>query len=284
MLSSMKTTLANYTFNRDADLIGIGSTAHVFMGSHAEKQGHFALKIAIQPHVTFDTEVNALQTMEGNPGFVQVFEHEPDYYVSTLTGPDVESLMQYFGDKGRKLKRFVVLDAILQLVDRVRALHDKGFVHRDIKPDNMAMGFNSLQLMLLDMGNVVRYRDANGDHIVDTEQDIVVGTERYCSVRCHQKRTPSRGDDMVSIAYTAIYMRDGSLPWQGAGLPPNATTIDRMHAKERYAETCDAATRALLTHAASIGFACEPNYDEFIGLVKNAVPIPSDEDPDGSWW
>lgn len=42
----------------------------------------------------------------------------------------------------------------LQLIDRIEALHKIGYIHRDIKPDNMAVGMKDKNktIYLIDFG------------------------------------------------------------------------------------------------------------------------------------
>ena len=42
--------------------------------------------------------------------------------------------------KGKKFSVKTVLMIGLQVIDRIEALHTIGYVHRDIKPDNLAIG------------------------------------------------------------------------------------------------------------------------------------------------
>lgn len=37
----------------------------------------------------------------------------------------------------------------------------------------------------------------------------------HCSVHAHLGRTPSRRDDLESLAYTLLFLLNGRLPWQG---------------------------------------------------------------------
>ena len=48
-----------------------------------------------------------------------------------------------------------------QLMERMEYLHSKGFVHRDVKPDNFLMGLgeNSNVLHVVDMGISKRFID-----------------------------------------------------------------------------------------------------------------------------
>jgi len=59
----------------------------------------------------------------------------------------------------------------LQLIDRLKCLHEIGFLHMDLKPDNICIGSKnfssteSSQIFLIDFGISKTYLDSDGKHI-----------------------------------------------------------------------------------------------------------------------
>jgi len=104
------------------------------------------------------------------------------------------------------------------MIDIVQLLHTRGYIYRDIKPENLLMGANKRfdTVYIIDFGLSKRYKDKKtGDHIPYKENKGLVGTARYVSVNTHLGVEQSRRDDLESLGYMWIYLLNGSLPWQG---------------------------------------------------------------------
>lgn len=95
-------------------------------------------------------------------------------------------------------------------------MHSRGFLHRDVKPDNFLMGVGSCcnQVNCIDFGLAKRYRTSKLPHIPYRDDKHLTGTARYASLSTHLGIEQSRRDDLESLGYVLLYFLRGSLPWQ----------------------------------------------------------------------
>ena len=135
--------------------------------------------------------------------------------VLQLLGKNLEQLFLLSGKKF-SMKTTCVLG--IQMLDRIKFVHENLHIHRDIKPDNFAMGINENEnkVFLLDFGLAKKFikKNKNLQTIVRNHKHIT-GSARYCSINTHEGKEQSRSDDLESIGYILIYFLKGILPWQG---------------------------------------------------------------------
>jgi casein kinase 1/casein kinase 1 epsilon len=74
-----------------------------------------------------------------------------------------------------------------QMVNRIFQIHDKKFLHRDIKPDNFSMGVRETRdkVFIFDLGLSKRFILRDGQHIPYREGKELTGTARYASITTH---------------------------------------------------------------------------------------------------
>ena len=89
------------------------------------------------------------------------------------------------------LVRFTMKTVLMladQMIGRIEYVHNKNFIHRDIKPDNFLMGIgrHCNKIFLIDFGLAKKYRDnRTRQHIPYREDKNLTGTARYASINAH---------------------------------------------------------------------------------------------------
>lgn len=142
-------------------------------------------------------------------------DNEVIYMVTELLGPSLEDLFNLCGCKF-SLKTTLML--FYQLLERMQYMHEKNYIHRDIKPDNILMGLGdkSNVVHMIDFGLTRLVIDPKtGKHIPFVSGKNLIGTCRYVSVNSHMGFELSRRDDLITLGYVIINLFKGGLPWQG---------------------------------------------------------------------
>ena len=200
--------------------LGAGAFGEIYSGIDVDSGDAVAVKLermdAEYPQLIYEARVyNKLSSKHGVP---RVFHtgQEGNYNVMVMQrlGPNLETL---FNQCNRRFSLQTVLllgDKMLHLIEQV---HDGGFLHRDIKPDNFVIGStgDTNQIYIIDFGLSKCYiNPETNEHIKFRTDKHLTGTARYASVNNHKGREQSRRDDLESLGYVLIYFLKGVLPWQ----------------------------------------------------------------------
>ncbi|KAI4984091.1 hypothetical protein ZWY2020_040944 [Hordeum vulgare] len=218
--------------------IGSGSFGEIYLATHVDTYEIVAVKIenskTNHPQLLYEAKLyNALQ---GGTGIANIkwcgIDGEENVLVIDLLGPSLEDLFVYCG---RRFSLKTVLMLADQMITRIEFLHSKGYLHRDIKPDNFLMGLGrkANQVYIIDFGLAKRYRDSTTNrHIPYRENKNLTGTARYASCNTHLGIEQSRRDDLESIGYVLLYFLRGSLPWQGLKAATKKQKYDKISEKK----------------------------------------------------
>lgn len=201
--------------------IGSGSFGDIYLGINITNGEEVAVKLeshkARHPQLLYESKLYKI--LQGGVGIPHIrwFGQEKDYnvLVMDLLGPSLEDLFNFCS---RRFTMKTVLMLADQMIGRIEYVHNKNFIHRDIKPDNFLMGIgrHCNKVFIIDFGLAKKYRDhRTGQHIPYREDKNLTGTARYASINAHLGIEQGRRDDMESLGYVLMYFNRTSLPWQG---------------------------------------------------------------------
>jgi serine/threonine protein kinase len=261
------TTINKYTITR---YINSGSFGNVFEAVHKISGDKVALKIPIKtterdglPSILSEARIyKQISNPERGIANMKIIKNkEQKIIVMDLLGSSLESLLHTHKKFGMK----TIILLAMSMIDIMKHIHSCGYIHRDIKPDNFAIGYDSpSKLYCIDFGLSKKYLKKNGNHVDFSDKKRFCGTARYASIAAHTNKEQSRKDDLESIAYILIYMYKGKLPWQG---------IKHKEKKERYRLIGEKKQEVTVEEL------CEGMSKEFVVFLKYVRNLDFDEKP-----
>lgn len=254
--------------------LGSGSFGDIHQGTTLATDEQVAVKLEKRKtkHPQLHIEAKFLSMLHGGIGIPQILwtgqEGDFNVLVMQLLGPSLEDLFNFCG---RKFSMKTVLLLADQLISRIEYVHFKGFIHRDVKPDNFLMGPGKKGnlVYIIDFGLAKRFRCPRTHlHIPYKEHKNLTGTARYASVNTHLGIEQSRRDDLESLGYVLMYFNLGSLPWQGL------RAVDK---KQKYEKICE---KKLST---SVDMLCKGYPAEFSTYLNYCRSLRFEDKPDYSY-
>ena len=126
------------------------------------------------------------------------------YIAMDLLGPSLGELHKYCECLFSLATVCMIAD---QMLDRLQFLHARGFIHRDIKPDNFVMGdsVNCGVIYMIDYGLAKRFTRENGEGTRHGAERGPVGTLKFSSMAGARGDEQTRRDDLEAVGNVLIY-------------------------------------------------------------------------------
>jgi len=195
--------------------IGSGSFGSIYKGQNIRTHEFVAIKIErisneLKLLKNESTIYYYLNDCRGIPSVKWFGKDDTNYYmVINLLGPSIQDLKFELG----VFSLMLVLKLGIKLLSLLKTIHEKGLVHRDIKPQNFLFGLDKLnEIYLIDFGFCKSYLE-NNKHISIKPTHNIIGSLNYASIMSHNRVDLSRRDDLESLGFMLLYFLIDNLPW-----------------------------------------------------------------------
>src|SRR5512143_1251379 len=214
-------------------LLARGGMAEVYLGTHTTLQRKVAVKILrsyatddrVRPLERFELEARAVAKLR-HPNIVQVFdfdsvEDQPYLVMEFIPGPPLSKYLASLHAKGGRLGLPLVNRLLSRIADALQYAHERGVIHRDVKPGNILLTSRSMQIIpgetlpldlepvLTDFG-LVRFLNASRH----TVSGLITGTPAYMSPEQAMGQATDGRTDIYSLGIVLYEMLSGKVPFE----------------------------------------------------------------------
>jgi outer membrane protein assembly factor BamB len=257
--------------------LGAGGMGRVYLGSSPGGRA-VAVKV-IHAHLARDAafvdrfrrEVAAAQAVSGGyaaPVVAAGPDDDPPWMATAyVAGPSLQEAVAETGP----LPEDAVLKLAAGLIEALRAIHDSGLVHRDLKPDNVLLADDGPRV--IDFG-IARALDGT----VLTSAGSVLGTPSFMSPEQAQGQPAGPASDVFSLGGVVYFAATGTRPF-GSGNP--SVLLYRIVHTEPDLGPLPARIRDLVASCLAKDPAERPGLASLAASLMDAVP---DDDAPVAFW
>ncbi|CAI5448876.1 unnamed protein product [Caenorhabditis angaria] len=273
------------------DQLGQGSFGAVFMVKRESDRKHFAMKcesIHVKKQIlAHEARVLIALNMLNSVHFAELVDlgklkNRFAFIVLKLVGMNLWDIRIRLPN--RKYTLNTALKIGEQTLEGIRDLHRVGFLHRDIKPPNFAIGREEDSthhiIYVLDFGLSRKICSKGVDLRSPRTTCAFRGTTRYAALAAHDMREQSRKDDIESWWYMFAEGIVSDLPWKtfkgtdrdGVKAEKKKLRDDKNAMKNLFTNFgCYDQMSAILTYLDSLSYQNIPDYDYVYNQIISAA-------------
>jgi len=262
--------------------IGEGCFGSIYKGKNIRTNEEVAIKIE-----SIDNDIKLLKNesiiyqylsnTSGIPSIKWYGKDKENYYmVINLLGKSLQEIK----NKHKIFSLKTTIQLGIKLIILLKTIHEKGLIHRDVKPDNFLFALNDFnKIYIIDFGFCRSFiNHESNKHIFMKKTNNLIGTQTYASINAHDYIELSRRDDMESLFYMLIYFCCGSLEWQNTNTTSETNNIldknefiKKMKIKmiEKPSKNIPLILIKCIKMVRLLAFEEKPNYSEYIKILES---------------
>ena len=230
-----------------------------------------------------NNEYKILSLLKNYPFFPKCYKfcNSPFGYLLIMDhlGANLGAIMSKLPNKKYSMKSTLMI--MTQCIERLKEIHEKGIIHRDMKPENLVIGYKGKEknIYLIDFGlsKLISNDKKNQNLSIIKKDKIILGTVRYISMNAHLGNEQYKKDDLESLAYIMVYFIKGELPWQNIKAKTRKekySQIYKMKKKTVPDELCEylpEEMKTFINYIINLNINKKPEYSILINLINNLM-------------
>lgn len=267
----MEPSLVDTPYRLEA-VLGTGTSTKVFSATDTRTGKGVAVKWAETPHSAqlLKKEAAVMRDLKRCKAVPRLLAFSPNhqYIVMKRVGKTLFKLRETLGSFSLQTICLVGTRCISALEE----VHTCGYVHRDIKPDNITASLSpsSARLYLIDFGLSSKYI-SKGVHVKYSETEKFQGAPYFCTLNSLKGVKSTRRDDMEAVGFMLLYLKKGNLPWMQE---PNVSRIEKARERVSLEQLCAGEHPVFseyLQYCQGLRFEEKPSYDYLRNLLQQTA-------------
>uniref|UniRef100_A0A915PW21 non-specific serine/threonine protein kinase n=1 Tax=Setaria digitata TaxID=48799 RepID=A0A915PW21_9BILA len=278
----------DYKFRVDK-MIGGGGFGQIYRVIDERTKSALAIKIEPEDHEPgrIILEQKVMLKLRGTPNIPQFYASGNfcgyNFIVMQILGRNLSDLRKR--QPKRRLSVPTVSRVGLQSVTALKAVHDIGYIHRDVKPSNICIGLYSHKrtIYVIDFGMARQYRFDDGMVRKQRYYAGFRGTMRYVSVTVHERRDQGPVDDFWSLFYSLIELVQGFLPWSALVEPNEIAKFKKNVIFDEFGRFVPKEMETIMKHLSQLHYHQIPDYTFLIGKFNTMLPKDVPDNLEYDW-
>jgi serine/threonine-protein kinase PpkA len=196
--------------------LGEGGMSQVFLAEYSATGAQHVLKLI---HITEDDDGDMLQRFISEYALISQIDHPnvAKIFTQGFSASHAYIAMEYFpgGDLRRLMSDDIAIDValavLMQIAGALGAIHERGIVHRDMKPDNIMIRADG-SLALADFG-IATLKDTR---LAKTAHGEVFGTPAYIAPEQASAQPTDHRADLYALGVMFFELLTGQKPYRAS--------------------------------------------------------------------
>jgi len=257
--------------------IGQGGYGAVYLAVEVDEKGEpitnteVALKTMNDLPWLLYQEGDILRRLQSSPFVCRLLDegdsHGHAYMAMELQGRSLYSVYR------RQRSMHMTLKLGVAMIRAVQSVHELGYVHRDIKPDNFLLGRDAKldRVYLIDFGIAKLHLRKDGTPFPPNKAIHCFGHPCYASLSALRGNDSGRCDDMWSLFYVLVEMAKGKLPWDELEEEEAIAKAKEERMKPELVEGLPVEFLRFMEHLNSLTYWDRPDYDYLVQLFQSRI-------------